>query len=562
MVKSNSFLVKGKFLERRLKKHPYLKLRRYQEMWPSVAPLEKRQPVEYWYHLEKDRLDLSFVTKKFLISAIKKIRKNLAWVKKRLEDEVIIIDRIYSFPSSPIYGQAGEILPVDNFKFCQTVWLTGFLVDQSQIRAVDHGFEVNSQAKIRPVLEIVSKRLKKKRGFLFNFGFWETPNLLEKLPYAHNRILEKIGREKEKIYSPEGCAILGPFLNFIGGKLVAGLPLFSRSFVAWDDRFQIKVGLLPNCFDGRIVFPKIKKIDFSSVQINSSKVDSLPLAIYTPSFSSFKTRKIEKMILQNRHFTGWQNFWETVGKERINFVVTSNSYRGKLTWLLHFIRKGEVVLPPAGIVISFRPEFFRTIFSSFGINFNADGYWRPARRCQFSFETDFGFNNRKGSDKRNNLRGLIGGGALLLVRDGKTMVSSKQETLLWLRKNFYFHPRWLLAQEGRRDWVEERTPNIFLVKTKKNRIGVFVFSGRAEVSIGVNLWEGLEIIKQMLLEYQDQWQTVLQLDEGSAVTLVYFEDKKPHLLNLTAIGPRNFSGEFGGFADWLAISFSEKTSAS
>lgn len=437
----------------------------------------------------------------------------------------------YELPEDRSLKAHREYLETKEPKSFKTIFMSGFLVERKRIRRINGGFYISPETPIPVLSEVVNKLLPQKSffpSFIFNFGYYYTKVLLDDKEYGYNKTRRAAGLEEECI-SNDWKSYLGPSIWNESNHKIVNPPLFNKSWVLFKKNGEIKVGRNWQLGGGTAHFLDVN-IDWKGNSINSNS--SQKVQVHTP----FENNK--KAIYEEN----WAHYQKFVGKNRVNFVILTKGVGQNVKSYISLVKKGEVMMPPMGIVISLSEDYFASLFSSkIANNFDRHNYYIPQEDILVEWNITFPF-----KDSLEDVNFLYGG-FLPLVYDGYDYTQSTKDLESLMIEQGFFHPHSRQSQETPIEKPYEREPRaVFVVvenKEGKEEYGYFSFSGRYEESIGIDLFEVVPLLKKAIRG--KRLKHVIHLDSGSAVKLLFATNpNKIKVLNLTAISMRSFIGEF------------------
>ena len=407
--------------------------------------------------------------------------------------------------------------------------MSGFLFPQDQIINIEGGFYIKGEKS--PSLEELTEQHIPQEHYptlLFNLGYYYTKQLLNEIDYGYNKVRRSKHLDKEILESD--C------LPFLGGSvwkksdiLVVNPPLFNKSVILFSK-------------EGKILIIKNWKLEEGSVEIlgkflswkkedvNNFNSDS-DIQIFTPFIDNKNASLSEK----------YKNYNVFVGSGRVNFLIISKGTGKNPESYIVKIKKGKILMPSMGMVISLDENFFTQNFKGNFSDFDESGFIKSETPLKVYFKVGVPID-------MNSYDISFGyGGFLPLVLNGNDFTESPDELEKLMFDQGFFHPFSRQSQETPIEKPYEREPRAVFVVTEnsdnKEEYGFFSFSGRYENSIGISLFEIVPLLKQILKTRKIKF--VIHLDSGSAVKLMYLQNKQNvRILNLTALSMRSFTGEY------------------
>ena len=341
----------------------------------------------------------------------------------------------------------------------------------------------------------------------FNGLYFFTPTLLE----IYNRYRADKGRSDEVIQDTNF------YLDAYSQEGVETIPLYNKGY------FGMKDGKLVfgqrRLLGGEMTF-RDKRIQWTADQVVDGKEKTatdqgVPVIVYSPMMGE----SIGSSGVSARD----NGYTEVVGYERINLVVVNNQIK--------FIKRGSVLLPSMGIVISLDERTFEHNFGK--INIGTTAYKENLPEVEFKFEWP--------GNEQDRPEWYLGGGTIL-VQNGHNLVENKNAEYENLKKEGWFNKLSMQTQETQvQDWV--RGPRMVLGVTKSGKAFSYAFSGRTDVYAGTNFGEAIVIIERELAIHGETIKDAINLDGGSSVSFnVRGDDNKEVTLSWPATGPDNIEG--------------------
>lgn len=436
----------------------------------------------------------------------------------RLKQREYSLKDIFNNRDKKFNNLINSILPV-RYISCNYVFNKSLLKNNESIVMVRGFIAMPQTINILPFLAddfekgVISPRELIKKGIINDW-----PCLYLNLLYF---VTDKIICTYNSIRSNRPLEQLTPRSHYVGYRLTRNangltnetFPLYNKGFIAFRPPDIFFFGRRQ--LEGGTLFLNDKKISWTKEAINSK--DSNELIIYTPynNNSEISYQKID-----------YHNYKQEVGHGRLNFVIINNE--------ITTIRKGEVLLPSIGVVLSVAGELATNLMKLLSLEEIQNGYYRILKDYSLRVVLDSPSNIDK--DDWYNIKWAFGGGTLL-VEDGNNLVASEEEQLKVFRKEGWFHPLSCQTQETQLQ-NRARDPRTIIGLTKKGELFGLTFSGRTKLSCGVSLTEAVKIINKLFGSIE--W--ALNLDGGASTCLglvykgEFFELNYPCTSNTTSAG--------------------------
>lgn len=322
-----------------------------------------------------------------------------------------------------------------------------------------------------------------------NFMFFVTPKTIE----LYNRFREL--REREKI-NRYGWHIDYKFENNVYGRYET-FPLYNKAAIGKKKNGTVEF-FRKALKSGKIRINNVE-IQWQDCDINRNTEGDVIL--YTPY-------DIENDAREYNHY------YKKVGENRVNIICVDDS--------VTCIRKGDVILPNIGVVISLSLEKWDVLFPD--MNCDSDGYYDIG---QINFDLCL-YN----SDEYE----WCYGGGMFLIYDGKEFdtVGKLREELAcegWLTKLS------MQTQESEIHKIEKH-PRTAIGLTKDQKFFILVCSGRNMRSVGADYFDLIDISKSLFgdVEY------LMNIDGGASSFLAYATQKEIFELNDIAYSNNSCAG--------------------
>ncbi|MCT4543760.1 MAG: phosphodiester glycosidase family protein [Vallitalea sp.] len=311
-----------------------------------------------------------------------------------------------------------------------------------------------------------------------NFLFFITPKTIE----LYNRL--RGIRKKEKI-NKFGWHIDYKYESN-DKKKVETFPLYNKAAIGKKKNGGIEF-FRKQLTDGEIVLNNTV-IQWNDSDINA--VDERDVIVYTP-------------MGESKNDVDYNDYTKSIGSNRVNIICVDD--------FLVTIRKGDVILPNIGAVVSLSMEKWQELFPE--STFDKDGYMDISN---LSYRLCL-----KGSDDYE----WCYGGGMFLIYEGKafdnwTKLEQEFEQEGWLTKLS------MQTQESEIHKIEKH-PRTVIGLTSDNKFFIMVFSGRSKRSAGANYYELIETAKKIFgdIEY------LMNIDGGGSSFLAYITQNELFELN-------------------------------
>ncbi|WP_304942488.1 phosphodiester glycosidase family protein [Vallitalea guaymasensis] len=321
------------------------------------------------------------------------------------------------------------------------------------------------------------KRQKEGNYIASNFLFFITPKTIE----LYNTLRDS--REKERI-NKYGWHIDYKYENNL--KPVETFPLYNKAAIGKKKNGGIEF-FRKQLSAGKIILNGTE-IQWDYEDINAN--DQRDIIIYTP-------------MGEDKNEVDYNSYTKIVGENRVNIICVDD--------FVVTIRKGDVVLPNIGVVVSLSQEKWEKLFNE--AIFDKDGYMDIKN---ISYQLCL-----KDSDKYE----WCYGGGMFLIYEGKAF-----DDWTKLEKEFY-QEGWLtrLSMQTQESEIHkiEKHPRTVIGVTSDNKFFIMVCSGRSKKSAGANYYELIEIAKDIFgdIEY------LMNIDGGGSSFLAYITQNELFELN-------------------------------
>jgi len=325
-------------------------------------------------------------------------------------------------------------------------------------RLQDHHPRVFSTSKAQEIRPFFREK-KIEHGLAMNFLFFAT----EKSIATYNQMRKK--RPLEQIHNA------GWHIDYRKNDDGETFPLYAKAAVGMDDEgklhfFRKQLGA------GELVLNGI------SLKWDSDQVDpELPedFCIFTP----YAVKTDTEAYLDTR---------ELVGQGRVNLVVVNDR--------IVAIRKGGVILPNIGVVLSFSKENWIRLFA--GQEFDGEGYGE-AERFAFSLRLDTAANYH-----------WVYGGAMFLVYQGEAF-DTEEKLMAEFRREGWLSDLSKQTQDSETFRLEKH-PRSMIGMTKSGEYFMAVVSGRSRYSVGADYLDLIQIAEDLF----DDVEMLMNVDGGAS----------------------------------------------
>jgi hypothetical protein len=336
-----------------------------------------------------------------------------------------------------------------------------------------HEFKIESFSESKDIRKHV-KENSLTHGIVSNFLFFTT----EKSIGTFNGI--RHDREKEQFNE------FGWHIDYMKQGNRRGAPLYNKAVFGQN-------------LEGDLIFERLsmgggfaeidgKKITWSDAMVNSD--DAYKVKVYSPLYD---------MTVTDAYF----DYAKTVGENRVNLVVIN----GKLSAL----RKGDVILPNIGLVISLEVSYFTSLFPE--VSFDETGY-REVKDIPFKMDID----------ASKDYRWAFGGGMFLIY---KGQAFDTEEKL----KREFEREGWMSNLSKQTQDSEtfrlDKHPRTAIGMTKKGEFFIIVCAGRSQYSVGADY---LDLIKIAHSIYGDV-AYLMNVDGGASSFLGTIKDSEVLVLS-------------------------------
>lgn len=209
--------------------------------------------------------------------------------------------------------------------------------------------------------------------------------------------------------------------------------------------------------------------------------------VYTPDYS------------RHDEDTEVETFRKIVGKNKLNLVIIQNR--------IHCIRKGDVILPSIGVVVSLDKELEERFLYANKISPLEDGYYDCS---ELSLKIELDRPDHISYEEWQQVEWAYGGG-MTLISDGKGLDTVLPNPLVnhagnrmfieaseeWFRKEGWMSPLSRQTQESALHNLSKH-PRTAIGVTWENELVILVFSGRIRISSGADYYEMCRIARELV----------------------------------------------------------------
>ena len=312
-------------------------------------------------------------------------------------------------------------------------------------------------------------------GIISNFLFFMT----EKLGTLYNTL--RADRPCEQADAASGH--LDYMLCHQDGRRIETFPLFRKTCVAMDA-------------DGRFLFFNFR-LGGGSADVNGERfawdkeqVDredpQAPVLVYTPYYSC-PDREADR-----------DTYHKEVGAGRVNLIVLQDR--------ITCVRRGDVILPSAGVVISLRPDRAKKLLG--GLKSLEDGYY-DVSGMELSICLE---HPEEVSPERWEKVQWAYGGGLSLILDGQAICDGDMDS--WFDREGWMSPLSRQTQESGLHTIA-RHPRTAIGVAENGDLVILVFSGRTWRSVGADYIEMCRIARTLVPDIR----TLMNADGGGSAML-------------------------------------------
>lgn len=351
------------------------------------------------------------------------------------------------------------------------------------------------QRKVEPALALVS-----------NFLFFLTPRLVR----LYNRLRED--RPEEQVSFTKGH--LDYMLCYRDGKRIETFPLFRKACIAMKNDgtflfFNYRLGGGRMKVSGYPIGWKRTDVD---VQWKPGNAENPSICIYTPYDSSTDGTADREC------------YRKLVGEGRFNLVIVQEQ--------IICARKGSVILPAIGIVVSLEIEAGETFIKSTGVKSLRNGYYDcNGLDLEVELETPDGISE----EEWKQVEWAYGGG-LSLILDG-TEFCEGESAETWFEKEGWMSPLSRQTQESALHKMAKH-PRTAIGTTANGELVILVFSGRTRLSAGADYVEMCAIARKLFPDIRN----LMNVDGGGSAMLGMVQNGSFMELSCPASSPDNCVG--------------------
>lgn len=259
-------------------------------------------------------------------------------------------------------------------------------------------------------------------------------------------------------------------------------PLFHKSAIAKKSNGTLD--LVQPILKGGSIQLLGKSIGWKREQVNSDVEQDI--VVYTPMY----------LKEENEDYFSVK---KEVGNHRINIVIIKDQ--------IICIRKGNVLLPSLGVVVSVKEEVFTALYPN--LSFDGEGYNKEVTKIKITLENPTSYSE----EEFRQVDWIYGGAMKIYDKDEKNYLKN-------LENEGWMNPLSCQTQETQIHLLS-RHPRTVMFKCK-GILHIAIFSGRSKVSIGANY----EDIIQILNKYYDGVEEIINMDGGaSSVAACYVQDQ-------------------------------------
>ncbi len=365
--------------------------------------------------------------------------------------------------------------------------------------------DVSQSGTLRQVLE--EKNVKGLQLFS-NFLFFLTP----KIAQFYNKL--RADRPREQIDFQQGH--VDYFLSKQEEKRVETFPLYKKACIAMKEDGSF-VFFNHSLGGGRLNFGKFS-LQWKASDVNRlEESDATPVAVYTPFLSQKDVGAGNEYVLP-------------VGEGRLNLVIIQDE--------IICMRKGEVLLPCIGVVLSLSEEMGEAFLKKMEAKALENGYY-ACDHMEFQLELE-----RPMDVPEEAWKQVIWsyGGGMTLFKDGKNLFPMDYKKQMKLEESWLFQEGWMspLSRQTQESEIHKLTrhPRTAIGVTKGGELFVLVYSGRTAFSGGADYCEMCRIAEQLIpdIEY------MMNVDGGGSSVLGISLDGNFMELSYPATSKTNVAG--------------------
>lgn len=335
-------------------------------------------------------------------------------------------------------------------------------------------------------------------GVFSNFLFFMTP----KLAALYNDL--RADRPLEQADVTAGH--LDYMLCHDGGRRVETFPLFDKMCIAMQENgeflfFNFRLGGGQITVAGHTFAWHAKDVDAAS---------TAPVQVYTP-YLSCEDEAADR-----------QQYRRLVGAGRVNLIVLQDR--------IHCIRRGDVVLPSAGVVVSLDEQKAQALLQE--LKPLSDGYYDVSElTLGIKLDAPAGVEEKVWQ----KVRWAYGGG-LSLIRSGRAL-SDEKDFEGWFAREGWMSPLSRQTQESALHTLA-RHPRTAIGCTKNGDMLMLVFSGRTRLSAGADYLHMCDIARKI----DPQIEQLMNVDGGASAVLCMVRDGVVTELNCPSSSANSCAG--------------------
>lgn len=374
-----------------------------------------------------------------------------------------------------------ELLCRCDIDWSSTEQLPGILVQAVSVSKVTDAQVVNCEvySTVRQMADATKKDLVGLRLYS-NFLFFLTP----KLARMYNEL--RIDRPREQISFDK--IHLDYMLYEKEGKRVETFPLFRKACIAMKENGQFlfcRFGL-----GGGYLSVGNFAVNWRAEDVNSE--GDGPIHIHTPYQSAGESE------------TDVKDYRLLVGEGRVNIVIVQEQ--------VICVRKGSVVLPSIGVVVSLSCEMGQEFLRSNSAAMLEDGYYDCSHlELRIKLDAPFGVQE----EEWKQVKWAYGGG-MSLITDGRGLFDGGDmaDMLDTLAKEGWMSPLSCQTQESALHELVKH-PRTAIGMTEDGKLVILVYSGRTRMSAGADYREMIIIARKL---FPGIW-NLMNVDGGGSAML-------------------------------------------
>lgn len=337
--------------------------------------------------------------------------------------------------------------------------------------------------------------------FVSNFLFFLTPKL--------SALYNKIRKDRPYEHIDFETSHLG-YRNFVKDeRRIETFPLYNKSciYIRKDGTFGFTNYQLGA---GKI---KIEEMDIQWQQADINVFDSREVILYTPQLASdYRDDDLLDYKLE-------------VGEDRLNIVIVNEK--------IIAIRKGNVILPSIGVVLSLTGDAVEKFLDEFPLESLEDNYYK----CHhLSYQLALEPPTACSTEEWNEIEWAFGGG-LSLIKDNINIFENQNRAHKYLKDEGWMNPLSKQTQESSIHKME-RHPRTGIGLTMDDRLFILVYSGRTKTSLGVNYDE----MAKIAMKEVGSIKFMMNLDGGASALLGMVLDKELMELSYPAASNNTCTG--------------------